>query len=100
MNTLSEKEMHVNNELEVSRSRGPTANVALAAFTLLLAGPVTQCLAGPLRQTTFPSPDAASRALVAAVQMHDERAVIEILGAGAELEIGRASCRERVLNLV
>jgi hypothetical protein len=85
MNTISEKEMHVNNELEVSRLRGPTAHVALATFALLLASPVTQGLAGPLRQTTFPSPDAASRALVAAVQTHDERAVTEILGAGAEL---------------
>jgi len=85
MNTIREKEMHVNNELEVSRSRGPTAHVACATFALLLAGHVTQCLAGPLRQTTFPSPDAASRALVAAVQTHDERAVTEILGAGAEL---------------
>jgi hypothetical protein len=85
MNTISEKEMLVNNELEVSQLRGPTAHVALATFALLLMGPVTQCLAGPLRQTTFPSPDAASHALAAAVQTHDEWAVTEILGAGAEL---------------
>jgi hypothetical protein len=63
----------------------PRACAALATFTLLLAGPVTPCLARPARQTTFPSPDAASRALVAAIQTHDERAVTEILGAGAEL---------------
>jgi Protein of unknown function (DUF2950) len=85
MNTIGEKEMHVNNDLDVSLLRRPTAHVALATLALLLAGPVTQGLAGPLRQTTFPSPDAASRALVAAVQTHDERAVTEILGAGAEL---------------
>jgi hypothetical protein len=85
MNTIAEKEMHVNNELEVRQLRGPTSHVALATFALLLSCPVTQSLAGPLRQTTFPSPDAASRALVAAVQTHDERAVTEILGVGAEL---------------
>jgi hypothetical protein len=86
MNTIGEKEMHeMNSELEGSPSRGLTAQVALTTFVLLLAGPVTQCLARPLRQTTFPSPDAASRALVAAVQTHDEQAVARILGAGAEL---------------
>ena len=85
MNTIGEKEMHVNNELDVSLLRGPTVHVALVTCALLLAAPVTQCLAGPVRQTTFPSPDAASRALVAAIQTHDELAVTEILGAGAEL---------------
>jgi Protein of unknown function (DUF2950) len=75
----------MHSELEVSLFRGPTGHLALATCVLLLAAPVTQCLAGPARQTTFPSPDAASRALVAAVQKHDERAVTEILGAGAEL---------------
>src|SRR5205085_2770861 len=43
------------------------------------------CLARPLRQTTFASPEDASRALFAAVQRHDERAVTEILGAGTDL---------------
>jgi hypothetical protein len=86
MKTIGEKEMReMNSELEGIASRGPKAHVALATFVLLLAGPVTQCLARPLRQTTFPSADAASRALVAAVQTNDERAVTEILGAGAEL---------------
>jgi hypothetical protein len=86
-NYLRQTEMMqaMHSELEQSLLRGPTARVAFAACALLLAGPVTQCLAGPLRQTTFPSPDAASRALVAAIQTHDERAVTEILGAGAEL---------------
>jgi hypothetical protein len=85
MNTICEEMHEMKSELEVSQSRGQTVHVALATFALLLAGPVAQCLAGPLRQTTFPSPDAASRALVAAVQTHDERAVTEILGAGADL---------------
>jgi Protein of unknown function (DUF2950) len=78
--------MHaMNSELEGSPLRGLTPKVAIATFAVLLAGPVTLSLAGPLRQTTFPSPEAASRALVAAVQSHDERAVTEILGAGADL---------------
>ena len=75
----------MNNELEGSPLRGLTARVALATFALLLAGPVTLCLARPLSQTTFASPEDASRALLAAVQKHDERAVTEILGAGADL---------------
>jgi hypothetical protein len=75
----------LDSELEGSPLRGLTPRVAVATFTLLLAGPVTLSMAGSLRQTTFPSPQDASRALVAAVQTHDERAVTGILGAGAEL---------------
>ena len=75
----------MNSNIEGSPSFGPTAHVGVAAFALLLTGPVTLCLAGPLRQTTFPSPDEAGRALVAAVEMHDERAVTRILGTGADL---------------
>jgi hypothetical protein len=85
MKTICEEIHDMNGAVEGNPSRGPTAHVALATAVLLLAGPVTQCLATPLRQATFPSPDAASRALVAAVQTHDERAVTEILGGGADL---------------
>ena len=51
-------------------------------FTLLLAGSVQLCLARPVSQTTFPSAEEASHALLAAVQRHDDRAVTQILGAG------------------
>jgi Protein of unknown function (DUF2950) len=72
-------------ELEECRWRKPSASAALATFALLLAGFVQPCLARPSSQTTFRSPEDASRALFAAVQKHDERAVTEILGAGTEL---------------
>ena len=60
-------------------------SAALVAWALLLAVSVKPCLAGASGQTTFPSPDDASRALVSAVQEHDERAVGKILGSGSEL---------------
>ena len=41
-----------------------TASAALVASALLLAVSVKPCLAGASGQTTFPSPDDASRALV------------------------------------
>jgi Protein of unknown function (DUF2950) len=63
----------------------PNARAALLACALLVAGSVKLCLAGPSIQTTFPSPDDASRALVSAAQEHDERAVTEILGGRSEL---------------
>ena len=89
MNTRQTREtemMHeMNTEFQGSPLRGLTPRVAVATFALLLAGPVTLSMAGSARQTTFPSPEAASHALVAAVQAHDERAVTGILGAGAEL---------------
>src|ERR1700688_143252 len=62
---------------------GPSA--ALVACALLVAGSVKLCLAGQSSQTTFPSPDDASSALVSALQEHDERAVTELLGGGSEL---------------
>jgi hypothetical protein len=62
----------------------PTAN-ALVTCALLVAGSIKLCLAGPLIQTAFRSPDEASRALVSAVREHDERAVGKILGAGSDL---------------
>lgn len=61
------------------------ASAALVASALFLAVSVKPCLAGASGQTTFPSPDDASRALVSAVREHDERAVGKILGAGSDL---------------
>ena len=63
--------------------RRPTASAALAACALLVG---KLCAAGPSSsQTTFTSPDEASRALVSALQRHDEPAVSEILGGHSEL---------------
>jgi hypothetical protein len=75
--------MHETNS-ELDGLRGISTRVALTTFALLLAGPVT-LLARPSSQTTFASPEDASRALLAAVQRHDERAVTDILGTRGEL---------------
>jgi hypothetical protein len=63
---------------------GPAIGAALVLCALLGVGPQL-CLAGPSSQLTFPSPDEAGRALVSAVQDHDEGAVTKILGGGHEL---------------
>jgi hypothetical protein len=63
---------------------GRAAGAALALCALLGLGPQL-CLAEPSSQMTFPSPDEAGRALVSAVQEHDEQAVTKILGGGDEL---------------
>jgi Protein of unknown function (DUF2950) len=63
---------------------GPAAGAALVLCALLGVGPQL-CLAGPSSQMTFPSPDEAGRALVSAVQEHDESAVTKVLGGGPEL---------------
>jgi hypothetical protein len=75
----------MNGKLEKRALRRATANAALATFAMLLTGFVQPGLARPLNQTTFPSPEDASNALLAAVQKHDERAETQILGAGAEI---------------
>jgi hypothetical protein len=84
-NRLEKQMMHRrNSELEGSPLRGISTRAALTTFALLLAGPVT-VLARPSSQTTFASPEDASRALLAALQNHDDRAVTRILGAAGEL---------------
>jgi hypothetical protein len=75
----------LNNGFGKRRLPRPTASAALVAFAVLLTASVKLCLAAQSSQTTFPSPDDASRALVSAVQEHDERAVTQILGSGSEL---------------
>jgi hypothetical protein len=75
----------LNSDLERSPLRGLTGRIALTTFAVLLAGPVTLSFARPSSQTTFASPEDASRALLAAVQKRDERAVTKILGTGGEL---------------
>jgi hypothetical protein len=74
----------MNSDLEGGPLRGLTGPVALATFALLMAGPVT-LLARPSSQMTFASPEDASRALLTAVEKHDEQALTKILGAGADL---------------
>jgi len=77
--------MHeMNSALDGSPLREISTRVALTTFALLLAGPAT-LLARPSTQTTFASPEDASRALLGAVQKHDERTVTEILGTKGEL---------------
>jgi hypothetical protein len=84
MNKEMEMMHQMKGDLEGSPLRGLTGRVALATFGLLLAGPAI-LLARPLSQTTFASPEDASRALLAAVKQHDERAVTRILGTQGEL---------------
>jgi hypothetical protein len=69
----------------VERPLLSTATAALAACALLVAGPVRLSLAASSSQPTFRSPDDAGRALVSAVQKHDEQAVTKILDGGSEL---------------
>ena len=82
-----ELEMVCGMKTEIKQHRLPktAARAALAACALFAAGSVDVCLAAASSQTTFASPDAASRALASAVQRHDERAVREILGGESDL---------------
>ena len=53
----------------------------LAAVAILLAGRLpTRCMAQQTGQNTFPSPEDASNAFVAAAQNNDEKAMLDILG--------------------
>jgi Protein of unknown function (DUF2950) len=74
-----------NGEFEKPSSLRPRPTAVLVVCALLGVGSATLCLAGPLSQTAFPSPEDASRTLVSAVQEHDERAVTKILGGGGGL---------------
>ena len=62
-----------------------TVRAAFAAIVLLTAAALRPCPAGPQSQTTFASPEDASRALVSAVVRQDERAMTLILGGGKGL---------------
>jgi hypothetical protein len=74
--------------------RGPSAfvpsavsrrpGIALALFTLFLAGYAQLSLAAQSSQSTFKSAEEASHALFLAVQNDDARALTDILGAGNE----------------
>jgi hypothetical protein len=86
-NRLQEKAMihEMTSELEASPSRGLTSPIALTTSALLLVGFATVCLARPSGQTTFASPEDASRALLTAVEKSDDPGLMKILGTGAEL---------------
>lgn len=76
--SFKERQMRgLKNELEERPVRRPTGSAALGIFAPLLAGSVQLCEARTHSQTTFRSPEDASRALFLAVQTHDERAVTE-----------------------
>src|SRR5690348_8772663 len=64
--------------------RGRAAAVVGAVGALLVMSYAPICLAQGSSQKTFPSARAASRALFQAVQNHDEKAMMAILGAGKE----------------
>jgi hypothetical protein len=76
--------MYATSGFEKRRLRNSNPGAVLVVSALLAAASVKPCLAGP-SQTSFSSPDDASRALVSAAQEHDERAVIKILGGGSGL---------------
>jgi hypothetical protein len=61
------------------------ATGAFAVFALMVAADPPSCFAQRSLPETFSTPEAASRALFAAVQNDDERALIRVLGAGKEL---------------
>jgi hypothetical protein len=63
----------------------PLAATAFAVVALLVMGPALSCFAQQSSQQSFPSAEAASGALVSAVQNHDKTAITTILGAGQEL---------------
>jgi hypothetical protein len=70
---------------EQSPRRRLAAAVVSAIVALAVAGHPQSSRAQQPSQETFPSAEAASRALYAAVQHHDEKTVMAILGAGPEL---------------
>ena len=63
----------------------PLEAATSAAAALLAMSAASSCFAQQSSQQSFSSAEAASSALVAAVQNHDETAVMSILGAGQEL---------------
>jgi hypothetical protein len=74
---------------------GLAASAALVVCALLGMGS-RLCLAEASSQTAFASPDEASRALVSAVQQHDERSVTRILGGGDGLISADDRAEERL----
>ncbi len=75
----------MNIRFETCFGRRHVAAFAFAMLGLLVAGYPRVGIAQPSSQKTFPSAEEATRALIVAVQSHDEQALTNILGAGKEL---------------
>jgi Protein of unknown function (DUF2950) len=91
----TEKMDATNCELDALPLRAPAASAALVLCALLGTGSAP-CLAGASSQTTFPTPDEAGRALVSAVQQHDEKSTARIVGGGDELVSADDQTEERL----
>jgi hypothetical protein len=63
----------------------PRVSVIAAPFAVLLTGYWQVCAAAQASQTTFPSAEAASQALLIAVEARDPRALTQILGPKNEI---------------
>jgi hypothetical protein len=68
----------------------------MTAFAVLLGGYWQVCAAQPSRQTTFPSAEEASRALLLAVETHDSHALIQILGQRNELISSKDADQDKI----
>src|ERR1700756_2549421 len=72
------------------------ATVATGLFVALALGYPQVGLAASSKQTTFPSAEAASRALFLAVQHDDKQALTNIVGAGDELLSSNDAVQDRL----
>jgi hypothetical protein len=63
----------------------PRASVIVGPFAVLLMGYLQVCAAAQASQTTFPSAEAASQALLMAVEAQDPRTLTQILGPKNEI---------------
>jgi hypothetical protein len=63
----------------------PRVSVIVGPFAVLLTGYLQVCAAAQASQTTYPSAEAASQALLMAVEAQDPRALTQILGPKNEI---------------
>ncbi len=77
--------MRANDTRSKVHSGARTAATLLLALAVLMTGNAVFAFGQQQQQKTFPSPEAATRALFRAVQSHDESALKDIVGAGSEL---------------
>jgi hypothetical protein len=80
-----------------SLEKSPRRVSALVApFAVLLTGYLQVCAAAQSSQTTFPSAEAASRALLMAVEAQDTRALTQILGQNNELLSSKDAAQDKL----
>jgi hypothetical protein len=84
------------NGFEEHSGRRRAATVAAGLFVALALGCPQVGLAASSKQTTFPSAEAASRALFLAVQHNDKQALTSIVGAGDELLSSNDAVQDRL----